>query len=229
MDNSGRKVSLVLGGTKGLGAELVEQCLLEGDVVIRVGSSIRKQSQEGNLISLPCDLRNGTSVMQLSATLGSIPQYPINRFFWVAGKLLKGNLVDQFEDDLEEVVDVNLRNPLYIILPIWKEMQASGKYRQFVVVSSSSGVTPREDEAGYVATKYAQVGFTKSLGLENKNPNLQISLILPGGMQTPFWDKHPEIDTQEFLNPKLVAEKIMSEISNQNQPFQEFSIPRGSL
>ena len=99
----------------------------------------------------------------------------------------------------------------------------------FVVISSSSGVKPRSDEAIYVATKHAQVGFARSLGMENQNPNIKVSLFMPGGMQTPFWDKNPTPDYDSFLDPQKVAGKIMSTINEQGDLFKETEIPRGSL
>ncbi len=163
------------------------------------------------------------------ARIGSMPEYPITDFYWCAGKLLKGNMVDQFEDEQREIVDVNFRNPLFIILPIWKAMQKCGLRCHFVVISSSSGTAAREDEAIYVATKHAQVGFARSLGKENKNSEVRVTLFMPGGMKTPFWDDNPQIDTEDFLDPKAVSYKIISDVSDQYELYKEVSIPRNSL
>ena len=108
-------------------------------------------------------------------------------------------------------------------------MQSSGKGKSFTVIASSSGLRARNDEAIYVATKHAQVGFTRSLGLENRDPKLKISLFLPGGMQTPFWDKQQPRDYGQFLDPAKVAQKVVTTVLEQKDPFLETEIPRGSL
>lgn len=108
-------------------------------------------------------------------------------------------------------------------------MQKSEGECQFVVVSSSSGTKARKDEAVYVATKHAQVGFTRSLALENDNPNVRVALVMPGGMRTSFWDKHPTPDYDSFLNPKHVAQNIVTRTMFQDESFDEYDIPRGSL
>lgn len=108
-------------------------------------------------------------------------------------------------------------------------MQDSAAQSNIITIASSSGKKARFDEAVYVATKFAQVGFTQSLGLENKNKNLKVSLILPGGMKTQLWDRNPTNDFGSFLDPSKVAEKIMSFVANQQENYAELEIPRGSL
>jgi short-subunit dehydrogenase len=223
-----RYVSLTLGATSGLGQQISRLCLEDEYHVVEVGSSIRKLETTAQITEIPCDLKNIESVQKLLNTLESKKIF-IDRFFWVAGQLIKGEFANQGDEEILNTIDVNFRNSVLIAHYVWKQMQVAQTKCDFVVIASSSGIKPRSDEAIYVATKHAQVGFTQSLGLENKNPNVKVSLFLPGGMQTPFWDKNPTPHYNTFLDPKKVAEKIISSITLQEDSFQQIEIPRGSL
>ena len=218
--------TLILGATKGLGKEIALECLNRGDNTIEVGSSVRDETRT-NRIFLHCDLTSTESVSLLIKKLSELQ--PINQFFWFSGQLLKGNFKDHNSNETSKIIDINFRNVIPIIHFIWNQMQETTEPSCMVVVSSSSGKKARFDEAIYASTKFAQVGFIKSLGLENKNDYLKICLVLPGGMKTQLWDKSPNKDYENFMEPSKVAKKIISFISEQKHGYAELEIPRGSL
>ncbi len=228
-----RLVSFVLGGTKGLGASIVNQCQANGDYIVVGGSSIKTEFFNDDKLLLPCDLSNDHSIHVICDRLGqNILEFPtiptIDRFFWVAGSLLKGDFADQDFFSIRHLVDINFRNSVLIAHAVWREMLKSNRDCQFVVISSSSGMKARDDEAIYVATKHAQVGFTRSLGLESERlkSNIKVSLFMPGGMQTPFWDNNPQDNFDGFLDPSKVARVIVDSVVSQTEYFKEMSIPR---
>ena len=221
---------LILGATRGLGKAIATEFNLRDAQNIEIGSSTLDNVSK-NRVFMQCDLSNINSVHDFLNRLkrkdGEL--YKVNRFFWVAGRLFKGDLGNQTTDDILETIDVNFRNPSLIAKVLWEELVK--KDGSFTVISSSSGTTPRADEAVYTATKHAQVGFTRSLGLEAQRlgSNLKVSLFLPGGMKTPFWDKNPVTGFDQFLDPTKVAEVIVDRVVNQKEPYLELAIPRGSL
>lgn len=224
-----KNVTLVLGGTKGLGKEIALRCVFEGDDVIVTGSSFSKEYTEDGITYIPCDLSSMLSVNNFLAYFRKQHTAPIKRFFWCAGRLIKGDFGEQSDNDILTAIDINFRNPSVVAKAVWQNMQKSKEGCQFVVVSSSSGTKARKDEAVYVATKHAQVGFAKSLGMENNNPNVHVALVMPGGMKTSFWDKNPSPDYDSFLNPKHVAQNIVTRAMFQDEFYDEYDIPRGSL
>ncbi len=222
-----KKISLILGASKGLGQCIAQECQKNGDTTIEIGSSLQDQIIDDS-IQLHCDLADLDSVKNLISKINSL-NYPITDFYWAAGRLIKGQFNDHSQEDIIKTIDVNFRNAILIAQYIWTKMQSMNIPCHFVVISSSSGVKARNDEAIYAATKHAQVGFTRSLGLENNNSQLKVSLIMPGGMKTPFWDNNPNPDIDSFLDPKKVAQKILDKVKNQTEKFMELEIPRGSL
>ena len=104
--------------------------------------------------------------------------------------------------------------------------RAGGK---FVVVASSAGTNAKAAEAIYVATKHAQVGLARSLGLENDRDDLTVCLVLPGGMKTGMWDGFNVPEFDEFSDPEVVARKIVDQTEETAERFLELEIPRGAV
>lgn len=109
-----------------------------------------------------------------------------------------------------------------------RTIEADMLSRTRLVLGGTKGLG-KEIAKVYAATKHAQVGFARSLALENGSSDIKISLVLPGGMQTPFWDGHEVPDFNTFLDPMKVASLIVEKIMGQAEPYQELEIPRGSL
>ncbi len=87
-------------------------------------------------------------------------------------------------DDWEEMIDVNLKGPLYGIaeaLPVFRR-QKSG---HFVNVVSTAGLVIRPQMAVYAGTKNALRTIAEGLRLES-GPNLRVTNISPGFVQTDF-------------------------------------------
>ncbi len=173
------------------------------------------------------DLSDINSVHELIEELESVKR--IDVFIWCAGKIARGLLEEQCEQEVLSVIDVNFRNALPLIQYVWRRMQDSEHSSRFVTIASSSGIKARKSEAVYVASKFAQVGLTRSLSLEARSEQQKVLLVLPGGMQTPFWNNFPNSQISEFLDPDLVANKILRTLEDQSEPFLELEIPRGSL
>ncbi len=226
--NPTSETALIVGASKGLGAALGQNLQKRGLATIEVARTQRHNSDPARTTSLACDLNNSADTQTCVHRLREILP-TVDHFFWVAGMLIKGDFAKQSIQEITTTLDVNLRNPMQIAHAAWQAMASCATPKTYTIVASTAGLAPRQDEAVYASTKFAQVGFAKCLGLENKNPNLKVALVIPGGMQTPFWDNHKNTQITEFLNPEKVAEKIISDVFSAPTSFIEISIPRGSL
>jgi 3-oxoacyl-[acyl-carrier protein] reductase len=83
------------------------------------------------------------------------------------------------------MIDVNVKGLLYTVragLPHLLESPAA----DLVVVASIAGQRAPEGEAVYAASKFAQVGFMRSLDHELHRRGVRCSTIAPGGVWTEF-------------------------------------------
>ncbi|MCP4181683.1 MAG: SDR family oxidoreductase [bacterium] len=218
--------ALILGATKGLGKEITFECLNRGLKTIELGSSIDKNTIKENREFIHCDLLSTESVNDTIQKLNNIET--IDYFFWVAGRILKGKFSDYNIQEIFDTIDVNFRNAIPLIHYVWNRMQHSKRKSKFIAIASSAGKKAKPEESIYVATKFAQVGFVRSLGMATEN-KVKVSLILPGGMKTQLWDNFPTKDYNSFNAPSKVTKKIFNLINEQESKYDEFEIPRGSV
>jgi len=100
------------------------------------------------------------------------------------------------------------------------------------VIGSTSSIKARSDEAIYVATKHAQAGLARSLGMQADEQKLpvKVALFLPGAMKTAFWNgRELPTDYLFFNDPAKVAKHIINAVNHQQQPFLEWALPKGTL
>ncbi len=222
-----KKSVLILGGTSGLGKELAALHEEAGWYTIKTGRIEKSYSYDKKGATIHYDLsREGYKDLLGDPTVRNTN---FDRFIWVAGMWLQGPFASYSSTEVQKVVEVNFTAPLGIALKLWEVMADNAdpeNQKSFSVISSSSGITPRAEESVYAATKHAQVGFTRSLGLENQNDNLKVSLFLPGGMKTRLYRNHPEVDTSQFNDPAKVAAKMFELLNNQEERYLEKAFPR---
>jgi short-subunit dehydrogenase len=60
-----------------------------------------------------------------------------------------------------------------------------------VTVASTLGLRALPDATAYCASKFGVVGFTRALAAETAG-RVGVTLLVPGGMQTAFFDGRPE-------------------------------------
>jgi short-subunit dehydrogenase len=218
-------MNIIIGGTHGLGASITRQLQEQDEETFVVGRSF-DEVKHGKGFKI--DLSSESDAALLGERIRQFDNTPLN-FFWISGYGYNGDFSSQ--ESPEKMAAVNFGNVLPAAQAAFRIMLASDADSYFVVVSSTTGYKARKDEAVYAGTKHAQVGFTRSLGLESERlqSSVKVSLFMPGGMQTPFWDMNRPDSYTDFLDPAKVATRILEKIESQADTFYEEVIERGSL
>ena len=229
----------ILGGTNGLGAEIAKIYQARGEPTITLGRTVKPVltgTEDPKDIRIRMDLSDASGINRFASELQAavrVRNGRLQRFFWVAGMLVKGKFEEMGVRDLLCVIDVNLRNALPMVQAGWKLLNAGGDIskRSLVVIASTTGLSPEPNplEQAYAATKAAQVSFARALGGQAGDPRAKVALFCPGGMQTGFWHGMPNMDLKDFLDPAKVAQAIVDDVEKQESPFFERTIKRGSL
>ncbi len=216
-------MNLILGGTHGLGQEIAAELQSHGEDTFVVGRSY-DEAKHGQGMKMDI-LKQG----DIEAIQKWIEENDFTGFYWVAGYGYIGDFSEQ--SDPQKMAEVNFSNVMPVAQAAWKKLLNAGTASNYVIISSVTGAKPRKNEAVYAATKYAQVGFAKSLGLESERleSKIKVSLFMPGGMQTPFWEGNKPASFDSFLDPKKVATRVVERVSDQQAYFYEETIERGSL
>jgi NADP-dependent 3-hydroxy acid dehydrogenase YdfG len=177
------KVALVTGASRGIGAAVARSLAAEG---VRLALASRSGDDLGldGAVARRCDVRRPDDLEALVAEaverFGGIDILVAN-----AGVGAYGPFLDLPADQLEEMVDVNVKGTLYAVraaLPHLLESDAA----DIVTLASEAGRRGLPLEAVYCASKFAQVGFTRALDHELREQGVRCSNVCPGGVATDF-------------------------------------------
>lgn len=216
---------IILGGTSGLGLEMTRQLRESGKRVLVLGKTHNAQEHgEGFPLDVYYPEQVEAAPERIEQTLGSDA---IEQFVWAAGYGWRGSFEDQL--DAHSMAEVNFAGALPLVQWVWRKMARQNQKSVLTIIGSTSSVKARADEAVYVATKHAQAGLARSLGMqadEQKLP-IKVALFLPGAMKTPFWNgRELPADYVFFNDPAKIAAHIISAVDHQYQPYLEWALPR---
>jgi NAD(P)-dependent dehydrogenase (short-subunit alcohol dehydrogenase family) len=99
-----------------------------------------------------------------------------------------GPLPDMDAGKIAEILAVNLAAPIELTRRLLPEMTARGRGR-IVFVSSIAGATAVPGEAVYSAAKAGLSSFAECLGRELHGSGVRVSVVVPGVINTPFFDR----------------------------------------
>lgn len=201
-----QKNTLIYGGTSGLGLELAKLCKVRGDQVFITG---RKDPKIGGLRFVSADFGLPENTRQVAAGIfKNITDTVINNFYCVAGFYQEGKINKLSIEDIDKMLEVGARAPLYILSELLKRNQLD----TFLAVTSTSQWIPREKEPVYNFVKAGLGHFAEGASLGG---NIAKTLhAAPAGMKTPFW-KNLDKDTSKMLDPVEVAKIIMEQLDGQ--------------
>ena len=208
------KVALVTGASRGIGAAVARALSAEG---VRLALASRSGDDLGldGAVARPCDVRRPEDLEALAAEaverFGGIDILVAN-----AGVGAYGPFLDLPADQLEEMIDVNVKGTLYVVraaLPHLLESDAA----DIVTLASEAGRRGLPLEAVYCASKFAQVGFTRALDHELREQGVRCSNVCPGGVATDFAmgrGRTPDMPALAgMMTPENVAEVVLFVIS----------------
>jgi NADP-dependent 3-hydroxy acid dehydrogenase YdfG len=177
------KVALVTGASRGIGAAVARSLAGEG-VSLALASRSGDDLGLDGAVARPCDVRRPDDLEAIAAEaverFGGIDILVAN-----AGVGAYGPFLDLPADQLEEMIDVNVKGTLYAVRATLPHLLKSDA-ADVVTLASEAGRRGLPLEAVYCASKFAQVGFTRALDHELREQGVRCSNVCPGGVATDF-------------------------------------------
>jgi NADP-dependent 3-hydroxy acid dehydrogenase YdfG len=202
--------AVITGASRGIGAAIAEALTGAG---VRLGLGSRSGDNLGirDAVALPCDVRDPSSLQALvRATVerfGGLDILVVN-----AGVGAYGPFLDLPADQLEEMIDVNVKGAIYSVRAALPALLRSAG-GDIVTIASEAGRRGLPLEAVYCASKFAQVGLTAALDHELREQGIRCTNICPGGVATDFAmgrGRTPEMpQLAGMMNPTDVAEAVL--------------------
>jgi NADP-dependent 3-hydroxy acid dehydrogenase YdfG len=204
------KVALITGAGRGIGAATARLLAASG---VKLGLASRRGEDpgiEGALVQ-SCDVRDPASIgAMVGATVERFGQLDI--LIANAGVGGYGPFLDTPDDQIEEMIDVNVKGLIYSVraaLPHLLQSPAA----DLVTLASEAGRRGLPFEAVYCSSKFAQVGLTAALDHELREKGVRCTNVCPGGVATDFAmgrGRTPDMpQLAGMMRPGDVAEAIL--------------------
>jgi 3-oxoacyl-[acyl-carrier protein] reductase len=204
------KVALVTGASGGIGAAVARSLHAAGASVAMLSRRGEDLGLERGL-GLVCDVRDREAVER--ATEAAVERFGALQIVVAnAGVGAYGSFLDLAPEQLEAMIDVNLKGTLYTAAATLPHLIAAGE-GDFVALASVAGIRAFPGEAVYNASKFGQVGFTRALDHELRDHGVRATTIAPGGVHTEFAigagrdEGDPQLET--MLTAGQVAEVVL--------------------
>lgn len=215
---SERKTALVTGGSRGIGRAICVRLAKDGmDIVFNyqrgkeaADETVKLCEAEGvRAYAVQADVSSAEECEKLVKEATEFGDGSIDVLVNNAGITRDGLLMKMKEEDLDAVIDVNLKGTFYMMRAVSRLMLRK-KQGRIINMSSVVGLHGNAGQVNYAATKAAVVGMTKSLAKEVASRKITVNAVAPGMIRTQMTDAIPE----------KAREKILSEI-----PFGELGNP----
>ena len=177
------KVAFITGASRGIGAAAARSLASEG---VKLGLASRSGADLDlpDALGLVCDVRDRKQVERaVAATVERFGRLDI--CIANAGVGSYHSLVEAPPEHIEEMIDVNLKGTIYTFRAAIPHLIESGE-GDLVAIASEAGRRGLPGEAVYCASKFGQVGLTRSLDHELSEKNVRCTNVCPGGVATDF-------------------------------------------
>lgn len=204
------KAAVVTGASRGIGAA-VAQALDERGVKLGLASRSGDDLGISGAVAQPTDVRDLGSMERLVAAtveeFGRLDILVVN-----AGVGSYGPFLDMPFEELEDIIDTNVKGALYSVraaLPHLLQSDAA----DLVMLASEAGRRGLPNEAVYCSSKFAQVGLTRALDHELREAGVRCTNVEPGGVATDFAmgrGRTPDMpQLKDMMQPEDVAEAVV--------------------
>ncbi|XP_055843425.1 farnesol dehydrogenase-like [Episyrphus balteatus] len=218
------RVAVVTGASSGIGAAIAKDLALAGVKVVALGRRVERI--EKNQSELPenvkplfyprkCDITNKDDVAAtfewIEKTLGGTDILVNN-----AGICKMGNIVDMDLEEVDDVINTNLRGLIYCTQAAFKSMKARNFDGHIVHINSINGhkvpdILPGHSTNIYTPTKYAVTAITEVLRKEliNLQTKIKTTSISPGLVKTEIVPDEMFDMIGCYLKPEDISQAVL--------------------
>ena len=137
-----------------------------------------------------------------------------------AGVFLPGTMMEEDEGQFETLMATNMNSAYHITKGLWPLLKLSKRAHVFNMCSIAS-ITAYAAGGSYSVSKFAMLGFSKSLRLEGMPHGVRVTAILPGATLTDSW-AGVDLPPSRFVMPEDVANTLYSAfLINENTVMEE--------
>lgn len=202
------KGALITGASRGIGRAIAVALAAEGANVALVGrdsaaleetaAACRAVHPAGRTELIAADVTDeaavSASVQRALESFGRVDFAIAN-----AGQSIDGLILRIKRDDVDRLIEVNLKSAVYLAAAVAKPMLRQ-KGGSIVFISSIVGLTGNAGQSIYALTKAGLLGLCKSLAKELGSRGVRVNAVAPGFIETAMTAAMPEAAKANYLN-----------------------------
>ena len=203
--NNNKKIALVTGASRGIGAAIAVEMARQGFLVIGTATTAKRseiitQMFELNKLDglgMPMDVNSNQSISDLIAKI-NLDHGEISILVNNAGITRDTLLMRMKEEDWDAVINTNLKSVYKLSQAVIKGMMKK-RYGRIINISSVVGHMGNAGQTNYAATKAGISGFTKSLAQEIGSREVTVNCVAPGFIDTDMTRALSDDQRQQLL------------------------------
>ena len=187
-DDTGGRVVLVTGGSRGIGLATARAFAAAGDRVA-ITYNATAPPERDDLFATACDV---TDAAQVDAAFGAVEAAlgPVQVLVSNAGITSDGLMVRMGDDEFDGVLDTNLSGGFKVAKrAVGKMMRA--RWGRIIFLSSVVAHTGSAGQVNYAASKAGLVGLARSMAREFGSRHITVNVVAPGPIATDMIDALP--------------------------------------
>jgi NAD(P)-dependent dehydrogenase (short-subunit alcohol dehydrogenase family) len=218
------RVSLVTGGTGGIGHAIAERLLRAGDHVAITGTTDEGAVKAeralsaidgAQVVGIRCDVRDPASVEGAVRTV--IAKFKgLDVLVNCAGIGVGAPISDLPHDEWNRIIDTNLTGVFNCCKAAIPHLQTRGG-GWIVNISSLASTNPFPGGAAYCASKAGLNAFSDALMQELRHDNIRVTSILPGSVSTGFNGREPGSGADWKLSPEDIAQTVIDVLGHHSR------------
>lgn len=190
------KTALITGGSRGIGAAIVERFAEEG---ANIAFTYLSSEEKANRLAAAMTEKHGVSVKAFRSDASDFAQAEelvknvlasfdkVDILINNAGITRDNLMLRMSEEQWDQVINTNLKSIFNLTKHIIKPMLRA-RSGSIINISSIVGVTGNAGQANYAASKAGVFGFTKSIAKEIGSRGIRCNSIAPGFIATEMTD-----------------------------------------
>ncbi len=205
-----KNTAIVVGGSSGIGLEVVTKLVNRGWNVINVSRTACPNIKVKNVAA---DVTAGNTLRE--AITVAAQRYGLHTLVYCAGFSMAAPIEHATESDIKYLFDVNYFGAVKAVqaaIPFLKN-----KGGRIILIGSVGGDIPIAFDAFYSASKAALEMFARSAYMELKHYGIKVSALLPGGTATNFTYKRKIYSDEENKGYHKNVNRAVAALANMEQ------------
>ncbi|OUJ16170.1 SDR family NAD(P)-dependent oxidoreductase [Acetobacter sp. DsW_063] len=201
-----RRVAMISGANRGIGRTISEHLQSSGWSISAGVRDPATLEASPTLHTHAFDASAGGEEDWVSSTVTAFGR--IDAVIANAGIMIPKSILTIENDEMDAMLNVNLKSPIRLVRAAWPHLRECGKGRVIIVASLSGKRVKSADSGPYAITKHAAVALTHSIKRTGWNDGIRATAICPGFVATDMARSITSREDAEMTQPADLARMV---------------------